>query len=120
MVASMSNSISRSSLWGVFALLCVLNIWDAATTAILVAKFGPDVEANPIMHQIIDTHGIMGLWAMKFVVVAFLGVVVAVVIRKYRKHRAEKMVRRCMWVLNALLALIVVNNLILVYNTLYI
>jgi len=113
----MRSSVSRSKLWGTFALLCALNVWDAATTAILVAKFGPDVEANPIMHQIIDTHGIMGLWAMKFVVVAFLGVVVAVVIRKYRKHRASKMVQRCMWVLNALLALIVVNNVILVYNT---
>jgi hypothetical protein len=118
MVTLMNNLVSRSSLWGTFAVLCALNIWDAATTAILVAKFGPDVEANPILHQIIDTHGIMGMWAMKFVVVAFLGVIVAIVIRKYRKHRASKMVQRSMWVLNALFALIVVNNLILVYYTL--
>ena len=114
----MSNSISRSSLWGVFAILCALNIWDAATTAILVNKFGSAVEANPIMRQAIDSHGILGLYMMKFVVVGFLGVVVAVVIRKYRKHRASKMVRRSMWVLNALLALVVINNLILVFRTL--
>ena len=114
----MSNSISRSSLWGVFAILCALNIWDAATTAILVNKFGSAVEANPIMRQAIDSHGIAGLYMMKFAVVGFLGVVVAVVIRKYRKHRASKMVRRSMWVLNALLALVVINNLILVFRTL--
>lgn len=114
----MKNSVSRSSLWGVFAILCVLNIWDAATTAILVYKFGPGIEANPILYQIIDSHGVMGLWLMKFVVVAFMGIIVSIVIRKYRKHRAEQMVRRSMWVLNALFALIVINNLILVFRTL--
>lgn len=70
------------------------------------------------MRQAIDSHGILGLYMMKFVVVGFLGVIVAIVIRKYRKHRAEKMVRRSMWVLNALLALVVINNLILVFRTL--
>ena len=113
----MKNSVSRSRLWGVFAILCALNIWDAATTAILVNKFGAAVEANPIMRQAIDSHGIMGLYMMKFIVVGFLGLVVALVMRKYREHRASKVVRRSMWVLNALLALVVINNLILVYNT---
>jgi len=94
------------------------HIWDAATTAILVSKFGSNVEANPIMRHAIDLYGIMGLYMLKFVVLAFLGLVVAVVVRSYRKHRASKIVRRSMWVLNALFALIVVNNIILVYNTL--
>jgi len=113
----MKNSISRSSLWALFALLCTLNVWDAASTAVLVSKFGSDIEANPIMRYAIDLYGIMGLYMMKFIVLAFLGLVVAIVMRSYRKHRASTMVRRCMVVLNGLFLLIVVNNIILVYNT---
>jgi len=113
----MKNSVSRSSLWGLFAVLCALNIWDAATTAVLVSKFGNEVEANPVMRHALDLYGISGLYMMKFAVVAFLGLVIAYVLRYYRKHRASTMVQRSMWVLNALLALVVVNNLILVYNT---
>ena len=114
----MKNSVSRSSLWTVFALLCVLNVWDAASTAILVNHWGNTIEANPIMRQALDSHGIPGLYMLKFAVLGFLGLVVAYVSRYYKEHRASTMVRRSMWVLCALIGLIVVNNLILVYHTL--
>jgi len=113
----MKDSLSKSNLWGLFALLAALNVWDAASTAVLVAKFGADVEANPIMHHAITLYGIPGLYMMKFVVVSFLGLVLASYLRYYRKHSTSKMIQRSLWVLNAMLALIVVNNVILVVNT---
>jgi hypothetical protein len=117
MVASMRSSISKSSLWAVFVILCTLNIWDAATTAILVSKFGSDVEDNPVMRYMIDSYGIMGLYMMKFAVLGFFSLVVLHVLRFYREHRAERTIRYSMWVLNVLLGLIVVNNIILIVNT---
>ena len=118
MVTLMSSLLSRSSLWGIFALLCAINIWDAASTAILVNHWGNDIEANPIMRHALDSYGIPGLYMMKFAVLGFLGLIVAYVNRYYKEHRASTMVRRSMWVLSALIGLIVINNLILVYYTL--
>jgi len=113
----MKDSLSKSNLWGLFAVLAMLNVWDAATTAVLVAKFGADVEANPIMHHAISLYGISGLYMMKFLVVSFLGLVLATYLRYYQKHSTSKMIQRSLWVLNAMIALIVVNNMILVYHT---
>lgn len=114
----MRDWLSKSELWGIFYILVLLNILDAATTAILVTKFGPDVEANPIMRYPITLYGVNGLYMMKFIVVSALGLVIAHLLRYYKKtHRAVTTARRSMWVLNAMLALIVVNNAILVFNT---
>lgn len=114
----MSDSFSKSELWGLFYILVLLNILDAATTAILVTKFGAEVEANPIMRYPIYLYGVSGLYMMKFIVVSLLGLVIAHLLRYYKKtHRAIATARRCMWVINAMLALVVVNNAILVYNT---
>jgi len=113
----MKNLLSHFDHWTLFSILAALNVLDAATTAILVAKFGADVEANPVMRQAIYQYGIAGLYMLKFVVVGFLGLVLAYTLRYYRKHRASTMVKRCMWVLNAMLLFIVVNNAILVVAT---
>ena len=113
----MKDLLSKSRLWGLFAILAMLNIWDAATTAILVTQFGAEVEVNPIMRHAITHYGIPGLYMMKFMVVGFLGLVMATYFRYQHKHSPSKIVRRSLWVLIALLALIVVNNVILVFNT---
>lgn len=88
---------------------------DAYSTAILVLQFGTiDVEANPLVKYAMDLYGISGMYALKFVVVGFLGLVVAFVVRSHMQHRAAIMVHRSMWLLNAMIAFIVVNNFILV------
>lgn len=108
---------SRSNLWNAFAILAMLNVLDAATTAMLVQQFGAMVEANPIVRYWIVQYGVMGLYMFKFVVVGFLSLVIAFVIRYYEQHRAMLTAYRCTLIVSFLLALVVVNNVILVVNT---
>ena len=110
--------LSRFSIWNTFAILATLNILDAASTAVLVSQFGPQVEANPIVRYWIEAYGITGLYMIKFVVVAFLGLVISAVDQYYKDHaRIHAVAHTSMWVLNIILGLIVVNNVILVLAT---
>ena len=107
--------LSKSKIWSMFAILATLNVLDAASTAVLVHQFGPGVEANPIVRYWIEAYGVTGIYMIKFVVVAFLGLVIAATM-KYRE-KAFKLAHICLWALNILLSLIVINNVILVINT---
>ena len=112
----MSNSLSKSSLWTAFAILATLNVLDAATTAILVQWFGAEVEVNPIVRHWIEVYGVTGIFMIKFVVVAFLGLTISAV-KRYGKPRAKLAARISMWIASILLMFIVLNNVILVVNT---
>lgn len=114
MTTSTKRLLSSSKLWNVFAILAMLNVLDAASTAVLVAQFGPDVEANLIVRYWIEQYGVLGMYMFKFVVLAFLGLVISVVVRKHLHHRAATIAHNVMWVLNALFLLVVINNVILV------
>ena len=114
----MKTLLLKFSIWTTFAILATLNVLDAASTAILVHKFGPIIEGNPIVRYWIETYGVTGIYMVKFVVVAFLGLLITHIVTHYRENkRAQKMAYTFMWALNTMLFLIVVNNVILVINT---
>ncbi len=87
---------------------------DAYSTQILVQHFGIDVEANPLIHYAMSIYGVLGMYMVKFAVLGFLGLVTMFVYRYYMEHRAAIILHRCTWLLTVLLAIIVVNNFILV------
>jgi len=93
-----------------------LNVLDAATTAVLVNQYGPNVEANPIVRHWIEVYGVSGIYMIKFVVVAFLGLTINAV-KRVGRERAQFAAHISLWVLNVLLAFIVINNVILVVNS---
>ena len=113
----MKNSLLKFNIWTTFAILATLNVLDAASTAILVHKFGAMVEANPIVRYWIEVYGVTGIYMVKFVVVAFLGLTICVVTKYIRAERAQRVAHISMWVLNTMLLFIVINNVILVINT---
>jgi hypothetical protein len=114
----MKNSLLKSNIWTTFAILATLNVLDAASTAILVHKFGSGVEANPIVRYWIEAYGVTGIYMIKFLVVAFLGLTIIHIVNYYSENiRAQKVAHTCMWILNAMLLFIVINNVILVINT---
>ena len=116
-MGSMKTLLSKFSIWTTFAILATLNVLDAASTAVLVHQFGSGVEANPLVRYWIEAYGVTGIYMFKFVVVSFLGLAICTITR-YTKHiRGHRIAHICMWVLNAILALIVINNVILVINT---
>jgi len=110
----MKTLLLKFNIWSTFAVLATLNILDAASTAILVYQFGSEIEANPIVRHWIEAYGVTGIYMIKFVVVAFLGLTVAAVIRYRPLWQGRKIIHICMWILNAILAFIVMNNIILV------
>ena len=110
-------SLLKFNIWSTFAILATLNVLDAATTAILVHQFGSGVEANPIVRYWIDAYGVTGIYMIKFVVVAFLGLAICTITKYIKAERAQKIAHTCMWILNVMLSLIVINNVILVINT---
>ena len=111
----MKTFLLKFNIWSTFAILMALNVLDAASTAILVHQFGPAVEANPIVRHWIEVYGVSGIYMIKFVVVAFLGLTISIVERYASKARDAAHIS--MWVLNAILAFIVINNIILVVST---
>ena len=113
----MKCSPSTSDLWRAFAVLFVLNMLDAYSTAVLVVAYGTNVEANPLVKYAMDLYGIGGMFMLKFVVIGFLGLVLAFVQRSYMEHRAAIMAHRSIWLVNLILAFIVINNFILVAAT---
>ena len=112
----MSNSFLKSNIWVTFTILMTLNVLDAATTAILVQWFGAEVEANPIVRHWIEVYGVTGIFMIKFVVVAFLGLTISAV-ERYGKPRAKLAAHISMWIASILLMFIVLRNIILVVNT---
>jgi hypothetical protein len=110
-------SLLKFSIWSTFAILATLNVLDAATTAILVHQFGAGVEANPIVRYWIEAYGVTGIYMIKFVVVAFLGLTICAITKYVKADRGQKIAHICMWILNVMLSLIVINNVILVINT---
>ncbi len=112
----MNSLLLKSNIWTTFAILMALNVLDAATTAVLVNQFGAEVEANPIVRHWIEAYGVSGIYMIKFVVVAFLGLTISTV-KRYGKERAQLSAHISLWVLNVLLAFIVINNVILVVNS---
>ncbi len=112
----MKNLLLKFNIWTTFAILMALNVLDASSTAILVSMVGPEVEGNPIVRHWIEAYGITGLYMIKFVVVAFLGLTICA-IERYATVSAHRAAHISMWALNAILAFIVVNNIILVVNT---
>lgn len=117
MMDSMKNSLLKFNIWTTFAILATLNVLDAASTAVLVNQFGPNVEANPIVRYWIEAYGVTGIYMIKFIVVAFLGLTICSINRYVQLQRGYKIAHVSMWILNAMLLLIVVNNVILVINT---
>ena len=118
MMDSMKTLLSKFSIWTTFSILATLNVLDAASTAVLVHQFGSGVEANPIVRYWIEAYGVTGIYMIKFLVVAFLGLTIIHIVNYYNENiRAQTIAHISMWVLNAMLALIVVNNVILVINT---
>ena len=114
----MKNSLLNYNIWNTFVILATLNVLDAASTAILVHKFGAMVEANPIVRYWIEVYGVTGIYMIKFLVVAFLGLAIIHIENYYSENkRARKIAHISMWALNVMLLLIVVNNVILVINT---
>lgn len=112
----MKNSLLNYNIWTTFAILAMLNVLDAASTAVLVHQFGANVEANPIVRHWIEAYGVTGIYMIKFVVVAFLGLTICFITR-YIHLRSQKIAHIGMWILNAMLLLIVIHNVILVINT---
>lgn len=112
----MKNFFLKCNHWNLFIILILLNIIDAITTTILVNKYGPGIEANPILRDTLYQYGIGGLFAIKFSAIVWLGIVVAIVVEFYNKRRAATVLNRCLLVLNIILAVVVVNNAILLYN----
>lgn len=111
-------SLLRFSIWNTFAILAMLNVLDAASTAVLVNQFGPGIEANPIVRYWIEVYGVTGLYMIKFVVVAFMGLILSIVNQCYKSNaRVHVVAHTSMWILNTILALIVINNVILVFAT---
>lgn len=114
----MKNSLLNYNIWTTFVILATLNVLDAASTAVLVHQFGAMVEANPIVRYWIEVYGVTGIYMIKFLVIAFLGLTIIHIVSYYNKNtRVHKIAHISMWVLNAMLFLIVVNNVILVINT---
>jgi len=110
--------LSRFSIWNTFAILAMLNVLDAASTAVLVNQFGPEIEGNPMVRYWIEAYGVTGLYMIKFIVVAFMGLVLSVIDQCYKSNiRVHIIAHTCMWILNTILALIVINNVILVFAT---
>ncbi len=112
----MKISLSKFNIWSTFAILVALNVLDAASTAILVHQFGPDVEANPIVRYYIELFGIAGIYMIKFSVLAFIGFAIYVVNHHSAADRRAT-IYMSMWVLNVIFAFVVINNIILVVNT---
>ena len=110
----MKHSPSTSDLWRVFVVLLVLNILDAASTAVLVSAYGTDVEANPLVRYTMDLYGIAGMFMLKFAVLSILAFVMTVIQYKYMEHRVAMVTHRSTWLVNVILAIIVINNFTLV------
>jgi len=113
----MKSLPSSYDLWRAFVVLFTLNMLDAYSTAILVVAYGTNVEANPLVKYAMDLYGIGGMFMLKFVVLGFLALCIGLVQRSYMEHRAAIMVHRSTWLLNLLIAFIVINNFILVAAT---
>ena len=113
----MKNLFSKFDHWTIFSFLVVLNVFDALTTAWLVMKFGPEVESNPLIRYSMHLYGIPGMYMVKFVVLGFLGLMIASVLRLYKRERASLIVKRSMIAMCFLLALVIFNNALLVINT---
>lgn len=105
---------STSKVWNAFAFLALLNILDAASTAILVQMFGPFAEANPIVRYWILQYGVLGLYMFKFVAVGILGLVIAFVTRYYSERREILTAYRCTVFVSIILCFIVIYNCTLV------
>lgn len=60
-----------------FALFCLLNLADLASTAIGLARFGRR-ERNPLMRVLIERCGIWGLFAVKLLVCLYVGYSIAI------------------------------------------
>lgn len=111
------RSLLKSNIWTTFAILATLNVLDAASTAVLVHQFGSGIEANPIVRYWIEAYGVTGIYMIKFVVVAFLGLTICAITKYVRAERGQKIAHICMWILNILLSFIVINNIILVVTS---
>lgn len=105
---------SKSKVWNTFAFLAMLNVLDAATTAILVQMFGPFAEANPIVRYWILQYGVLGLYMFKFVAVGILGLVIAFVTRYYSDRREILTAYRCTVIVSILMCFVVIYNSALV------
>jgi len=57
-----------------FSLLILLNLADATTTSMLVFQFGPNVEVNPILRDLIQAYGVGALFGFKYFLISLLGV----------------------------------------------
>ena len=58
----MKSLLSKFNLATLFAILILLNLVDAVTTTILVNQYGPDVEVNPILRELIQLYGVTALF----------------------------------------------------------
>lgn len=59
-----------------------LSILDFLLTALLVTKYGPEVESNPVAHWVLLQGGIPGMAILKLSTILFV-----LVVMRYAKHK---------------------------------
>lgn len=102
----MKNLLSKFNLAALFAILILLNLVDAVTTSILVNEYGPGVEVNPILQELIQLYGITALFGFKYFLISLLGIMLL----------ALKQTQYIIVARNTLLATIVIYLCVVIYN----
>lgn len=92
-----------------FGVLILLNLADAITTSMLVAQFGPSVEVNPVLRDLIQFYGVGALFGFKYFLISLLGVLLLAL----KTDRHIMVASYTLWFVNILYGIIAVYGTVL-------
>lgn len=107
----MKALLSKFNLATLFAILILLNLVDAVTTTMLVNQYGPNVEVNPILRELIYLYGVAALFGFKYFLISILGIMLLAL----KQIQYIMVARNSLFVINFMYLCVVVYNTILVY-----
>ncbi len=107
----MKSLLSKFNLATLFAILILLNLVDAVTTTILVNQYGPDVEVNPILRELIQLYGVTALFRFKYFLISLLGIMLLAL----KQLQYIIVARNSLFIINIIYFCVIVYNTVLVY-----
>ena len=109
----MKDSLLKFNLAALFAILILFNLVDAVTTAILVQHYGPNVEVNPILRELIEAYGTTALYGFKYFLISILGIILLAL----KTDRHIMVAKYTIWIPIACYGMVSIYNTLLVVST---
>ena len=109
----MKTLLLKFNLAALFAVLIGFNLVDAVTTTILVGQYGPGVEINPILRDLLEVYGVGALFGFKYFLISLLGILLLAL----KTARHIMVAQYSLWFVNLMYGGLITYNTILVVLT---